>query len=416
MDTQTDVLVVGAGFAGLATALAVHDAGASVTVLEARERVGGRVWSSQLDNGAVIELGAEWIFPSFTVLRELADRFELSIAETGIDYAFREGVGALGASVDAQQSFLARARENLATMDPDRRRAGTVGGFLAEIDADPGVAATVHARFEGTCAHDLDDVSLAMAAEEDMFALGPSGPCARLAEGNQLLAFAMADSLRDVRLGHVVDGLELRADGVSARLGSRTTSARVAVVAVPAPIAARLPVDPGLPAELAATLRGLPMGVAAKLAIEVRGRPSPRARQSAEVATWSWAANGSDGKPRPAVAAFAGGERAMSSLGLDRGHVTTWLETVRAMHPDLKFRGEPVVYAWGDDPFTLGAYVAWDRDSYARRSGLRDPVGGRLVFAGEHTAADGFHGTMEGALRSGRRAAGQALDLIAGSR
>jgi len=181
------------------------------------------------------------------------------------------------------------------------------------------------------------------------------------------------------------------------------------VLAVPAPIAARIPIEPGLPPAPAEALRELPMGQAAKLAVATRTvRPSPRARQSAEVATWSWAAHGADGSARSCVTAFAGGEHAIEALGLDRGHVGPWLDLVRAMHPDLTLAGEPVVYVWGDDPFTLGAYVAWDRRSYERAAVLREPVG-RLVLAGEHTATDGFHGTMEGALRSGRRAAAQAL-------
>ena len=59
--TSRTVLVVGAGFAGLSAATELHDLGFDVRVLEARERVGGRVWSTTLTNGAIVELGAEWI-------------------------------------------------------------------------------------------------------------------------------------------------------------------------------------------------------------------------------------------------------------------------------------------------------------------------------------------------------------------
>ena len=82
------------------------------------------------------------------------------------------------------------------------------------------------------------------------------------------------------------------------------------------------------------------------------------------------------------------------------------------MNPDLTFEGEPVLYAWSDDPYTLGAYSAWDAASWARRDALTRPVG-RIAFAGEHTAGDDHHGTMEGALRSGLRAAGQVLASLA---
>ena len=80
------------------------------------------------------------------------------------------------------------------------------------------------------------------------------------------------------------------------------------------------------------------------------------------------------------------------------------------MNPDLTLVDEPVMYAWADDPYTLGAYVAWDPASWARRQVFSRTVGA-LVFAGEHTEHD-HHGTMEGALRSGRRAAAQVLQEL----
>ena len=61
--------VVGAGLAGLAAAAELRRGGAEVVVLEARDRVGGRVWSRRLDNGAVVEMGAEFILPGNTVVR-----------------------------------------------------------------------------------------------------------------------------------------------------------------------------------------------------------------------------------------------------------------------------------------------------------------------------------------------------------
>jgi len=93
-----------------------------------------------------------------------------------------------------------------------------------------------------------------------------------------------------------------------------------------------------------------------------------------------------------------------------RGQVLPWLEALRSMNPDLTLVGEPVLYSWADDPFTLGAYSTWNPASWDRRRVLAEPVG-RLAFAGEHTAGD-RHGTMDGALRSGRRAAEQILRVL----
>lgn len=81
------------------------------------------------------------------------------------------------------------------------------------------------------------------------------------------------------------------------------------------------------------------------------------------------------------------------------------------MNPDLELEDEPVLYVWGDDPFTLGAYSAWDDASWDRIDVFTRMIDG-VAFAGEHTAGAGHHGTMEGALRSGRRAAAQVLAAL----
>jgi hypothetical protein len=160
-----------------------------------------------------------------------------------------------------------------------------------------------------------------------------------------------------------------------------------------------------------AALDALPMGVASKFAVATRGRPPIRSRQSADRSMWCWSARGGDGKVRRCIAAFAGSPREQDALGTSRGEVSTWLDAVRAMNPDVTLVDEPVIYAWADDPYTLGAYSSWDPIAWGRRGAL-GRAAGRLVFAGEHTDPD-HHGTMEGALRSGRRAAGQVLSMLA---
>ncbi|MGH2539528.1 MAG: flavin monoamine oxidase family protein, partial [Actinomycetota bacterium] len=229
----------------------------------------------------------------------------------------------------------------------------------------------------------------------------------------QAIALTLAASLDDVRTGHAVDALEWDAQGVTARVGGRSERAEAAVVAVPAPIAARLPFSPPLPQDLATALAALRMGEASKFAVATKERPPARSRQSSERSMWCWTANGTGGRARRCVASFAGSAAAQTSLGTTRGEVVPWLEALRAMNPDLTFMDEPVLYAWADDPYTLGGYSTWDPQSWARRAVLARPVG-RVAFAGEHTA-DEQHGTMEGALRSGRRAALQVLESLVGA-
>src|SRR3954466_8327140 len=89
-------VVVGAGLAGLVAADELARGGAEVVVLEARSRVGGRVWSQTLPNGAVVEMGAEYVLPGNTAVLEPVDRFGLGLWDKGMRYGRRDPRGGIG--------------------------------------------------------------------------------------------------------------------------------------------------------------------------------------------------------------------------------------------------------------------------------------------------------------------------------
>ena len=84
------IIVIGAGFSGLSAAYKLHSEGADVLVLEARDRVGGRVFSKTLSNGAVVEMGGEWIDESNSLYHTLIDELGLTRTEVGIDFMVRQ--------------------------------------------------------------------------------------------------------------------------------------------------------------------------------------------------------------------------------------------------------------------------------------------------------------------------------------
>ena len=100
------VIVVGAGFAGLSAAYELQLQGYDVTVLEARERVGGRIWSQTLPNGTVVETGGEWIASSDTSVISMANRLELDLVEVGVDFMIREVIQ--GTAVSPETCFKTR--------------------------------------------------------------------------------------------------------------------------------------------------------------------------------------------------------------------------------------------------------------------------------------------------------------------
>ena len=87
------VIVVGAGVAGLVAARRLADRGLDVLVLEARDRVGGRLWSHHMPNGEIVELGGEWISTSQTAVIGLAHELGLGTIDTGMDFISRDPVG-----------------------------------------------------------------------------------------------------------------------------------------------------------------------------------------------------------------------------------------------------------------------------------------------------------------------------------
>lgn len=409
--SNPDAVVVGAGFAGLAAAFELQEAGLNVAVLEARERVGGRAWTTRLRNGEPAELGGEWVFDGYDEVEALAERFGLELVPAGVDFARREvadlPVG--GAEIDA---FLEVAGRALAAVDPLDRDRRSVGAFLRELPGRDDVRAAVRARWQGTCAAELDDVALSVA--EDLVA-ADGGPSRRFSAGASAPAEAIAARLPGVRLRLPVAAIEHGRDGVRVVVGSGDDPIRAeaAVVAVPLPCLRALPIDPAPPAEVADALAALGFGPASKLVVPLAMSPAPRARQSVAGPWWWWTALGERGRPRRCVTAFAGSPPAQAALATRGGDPGPWLERLAGLDPELHPVGEATLVSWEADPLTRGGYTVIRPGSVALLPALERPFG-RVVLAGEHTAGLEWHGTFEGAVRSGRRAALQVLEGLGG--
>jgi monoamine oxidase len=406
------IVVAGAGFAGLTAAFRLFTGGVPTIVVEARDRVGGRVHTTRLPNGEPAELGAEWIEDDAEALPALASELGLALAETGVDYRRRQGVGPLGASIDLQEEALAVARRALS-----ERGAGvggeSLGGFLRSLPLGDAQRATLIARLQGTCALDLDRVPLRV-AERGTFE-GRGDRYFRVDAGNQAIAEAMASALPDVRLRHVVERIRVDDDGVHVEgespSGPFSLAGPAAIVALPAPLAAPLRFEPALDADVRRALDELPMGVASKLAIATAEVPPLRALQEVTVPFWCWTARDGRG-PRRVLTAFAGSAEAQTNLDVAAGDPGPWLERVAPLFPDVRVEGEPLLRTWGDDPFARGCYACFDEASWERRPLFERPAHGRIAFAGEHTAGLAS-GTMDGAVQSGNRAAAWVRDLLA---
>ena len=394
--------IVGAGFAGLAAAVELSRAGVDVIVLEARDRVGGRVWSQELivegRRLGIIERGAEFVLEGYDSLRRLAAETGLHVVDTGMSYYVREVAGIAPSTLREAGRRLIAAADGVAA----GRSADDV---LRGLGLDADVEDALRARAEMSCAFPADRLDAGNLHHVASFAPTPSH---RIAEGNQALADALAARLAAAvrrscpvrRVVHTSADVELVTD-------DDVVTVDRAVIAVPLPVVRTLDLDPPLPDWKRTALERLAMGEAAKLHLPLASVPGVSAVMSVPDRFWTWTATG-DGGVAPILHAFAGSPGALQRLGLADGP-DRWVDRVRELRPDLPFEDHgAVLTTWSDDPWARGAYAAWLPGSPGHGDdALSRPVGA-VHFAGEHTAG-AWSGLMEGALRSGERAAEEIL-------
>ena len=400
------VCVIGAGFAGLAAAAALADGGLEPLVLEARERVGGRVHSRRLANGAVVELGAEFVEHDHQTLVATARRLGLAMAPTGMAYGDREPRGGLGTDRAAVLAEAARLKGLLAERPGLAGPGRSVAAVLAELPLDPGARQAIAARLQVSTGQPAEE--LAAAVLDHAGSSFSTRESLRVGGGNQRIALRLAERLPGaVHLGVPVRAVSWSAAGVRVAVEGAELDAEACLLAVPASVIGRIGFDPPLPAWKAEALERVVYGHAAKLFVPLRRVPEPSAVLSVPDRYWTWTARGPDGAVQPVVSAFAGSAPALDALGVAAGPAT-WRRRLAELRPDLALDRGAVLSTWDDDPWIEAAYSTrtpafrpGDPDLLAR------PVG-PLHFAGEHTAGP-FTGLMEGAMRSGHRAATELL-------
>ncbi|WP_173868548.1 flavin monoamine oxidase family protein [Streptomyces albus subsp. chlorinus] len=393
--TDVRVTVVGAGLAGLTAARALEAAGHTVLVVEARDRVGGRVWSQQLDNGVWFERGAEFIEDGQTAVHRLAGELGIRLSPTGMSYSDREPRDLVGTV--ARGDVLAGV-EALRTSAPT----GTVAEALERIALPGRVRRAIAARLRVSFAQDPARLGVEVLRHD---AASFSGREAYRCEGgNQQLALRAAAELNGrILLGHVVESIAWSQHGVLVRWHGGQAASAACVVTTPATVWRRLGFEPDLPAWKAGLLDRIEYSHAAKIAAPLESRPDPSAVLSVDHAFWTWTATRGEQPAEPAVHAFAGSSEALRGLAVVDGP-GRWLTALQDLRPELAIdHHSAVLSTWDDDPWALGAYSTGSLGGSADIAALRAPVG-PIHFAGEHTAGDWF-ALMEGAIRSGQRAA-----------
>jgi monoamine oxidase len=446
-DVRVDTCVVGAGFAGLAAARRLCAAGHSVAVVEARDRVGGRVWTQRGPDGVALDVGGTYVGPTQTELAGLATEVGVQTHPTynegehviSVDGAVRRYTGAVPKIGPAALGVLGLAMTRLDRMartipidEPwtakraaswDARAAGEwldalhVPNRLARrllqaavrglFTSDPREVSLLHFLFLVQSAGGLNSLLGVEGGYQERHFVG----------GAQRIVDHIAADLGDaVHLSSPVSAVRQDDSGVTVTAATVSVQADQVVVAVPPTIADRIAFAPRLPLDLRQLHARLPMGCVVKTFL-FYDRPfwreqgmSGQSTATGSLIEASYDCTPVDGTPGILVA-FAFGPNGVALAGLDaaeRRRVVVDAMTARfgagGSHPN-----HVVEQNWAEEAWSGGCYMARMGPGVLTQFGgrLRQPVG-RIHWASTESATR-FHGTIEGAIRSGHRAADEVL-------
>jgi monoamine oxidase len=447
---DADVVVVGAGLAGLGAARALAVRGSSVVVLEARERVGGRVLNHDIGDGKVVEVGAQWIGPTQDRLAAVARELRVGTFPTHdegdnvLEYRgrLRRYSGAIPRinplvllDVERAQRRLNRLARRVPLGAPweasnaarlDGQTAGTWmrrnmttrhGRMLLELGieavwaAQPEDMSLLHVLF---CIHSAGSLEM-------LFDTEGGAQQDRFVGGSQLVAGRMADELgaERVALGVPVRRIEHTAGGVTVHADGAVGRGRRAILALAPTLAGRIAYDPPLSGFRDQLTQRMPLGTVAKC-MAIYDEPfwrgeglSGRGTSDTGPVKLTFDNSPPDGSPGVLLGFLEG--RNARELGrvpsAERRTAVidcfTRLFGPRAARPD-----QYVERLWAEEEFSRGCYGchmptgAWTNFGPA----LREPIG-PLHWAGAEYATV-WNGYMDGAVRSGEAAAREVLERL----
>lgn len=421
--SKGSALVVGAGIAGLAAASALRAKGWTVTVLEARDRIGGRIHTDRSLDGLALELGAQWIHGAErNPLAKLVEQIGAKTATVELDRVqlFNLRGEPLGDSME--QAMNEKWEEIRNELEIERDRADEEVP-LAELIADAldgaGLSKAEEQAMRYFIAAGIENAAAAPAAEisarawtmreagdiEDF--LLPGG-C------DQLPAF-LAKGL-DVKLGHIVKTVRREALSVTVVTDRGEFTGDAAIVTLPLGVlkAGGVEFEPALPGDMRKAIERLAMGDLHRVWLRFPSSFWPDTVRflgylGAKPGEWADWANLEPMLGAPVLCATHSGRYARSLEAMPEAAVVKLAcEPLRKMFGDAFIEpAASLVTHWSGDPFSLGAYShirpGATRDDLAT---LAEPIGGRLFLAGEATSKK-YPGTLHGAYLSGIRAAGR---------
>jgi monoamine oxidase len=430
----TSVIVAGAGLAGLTAAYELMSMGAEVTLVDARDRAGGRVWTIRdgFASRQHAEAGGDMIDAEQNAIKELVAALGLKMTRI-----LRTGFGYIRADAEGRprpmKRNVAKGWDRLSReLEPwvKRYKSGeqrwdtpiasdiarrSVAQWLEEKRADEDLRATT-TGLRGFFLADPEELSLIALVDQFSSSDRPGpGEMFRIVGGNDRLTEALASKIGTrMHLGSELVAVAVRGQHVHASIRhQRSTATMMAdylVFAMPASLVRRVPIVPALPTPQHQAIASLPYGRVTKTLLQFDRRfwrqpGKPRAFGSPLSFGALWDGN-EDQAAKPGILSLMAGGGAS-----DATQAAVAAEGIERFAGSLAFLGsEPAKLlaskqvVWEADPFARGGYAFFSASfDPVLREWLARPAG-RLFFAGEHTSIR-WQGYMNGAVESGRRAA-----------
>lgn len=435
---MSDVVVIGAGMAGLSAALRLMEEGLSVTVVEACHRVGGRIFSERIGN-CDVEMGAEFVhgLPQETLM--LLKRYGLKHYELDGEMLVYDGEGNLhkqdeDSAEDESPFSLLEEMTRWAEVHPHRDV--PFAEWLAEQNISEGEKAGAIGYVKGFNAADHRVIGVQGLARQQRAEDAIEGDRLFHVEGGYArLPEALADDLRTrgakILFGFNVQQVRWGNDVAVIAADRREVQARAAVVTLPLGVLQKQTVQwsPEI-SDIDALLPKLRMGPVVRVSLVFKRRWWAERGHARMSFLFPEKRNSKDGTPRfevfwtpypneqPMVTAWTGGPSAKRFDGMTRDAIVDValrsLERAFGMgvHSLENEFSEAHVHDWQEDKYAFGAYSYVPAGSLEHVEKMTEPVGGVLFFAGEHTDTTGHWGTVHGAIRSGVRAARQVMSTL----